>query len=108
MLTNVKTLLGINDTLQDNQLNLILSNAKAQLLNAINEDTVPERLTYIVLEYTVYRYRLLGSEASSSESIFDSSTSYTQETLGIKYQKEIESYLNSKKVKTKATFSTYF
>lgn len=109
MLEKIKILLEIKDTLQDNVLNLLLENTKTQLLNIIKEQEIPEALEYIILEYTVYRFRLQGSEATESENILGNSSKVIHLSLLEKYNTEINQYLNSKNEEgKKGVFSTFF
>lgn len=69
LLSDVKKILGIGDTLQDPVLNLIIATMTAQLRRRLwgTPAEVPEVLSYILLEATVARYNRLGSESVTAQ-----------------------------------------
>lgn len=71
ILDNVRTMLGLSDTLQDDKLTIIISNTESRLLSLLpaSETVVPERLHYIVEEVAIKRYNRIGAEGMTSESV---------------------------------------
>lgn len=68
----VKTLLNIEDFLQDEMLNIIVSNVEKHLflkVKRINKDLieVPTELEFVVEEISIRRYNRIGSEGMKSE-----------------------------------------
>lgn len=66
MLERVKKLLGIEDDLQDEVLEIIIENVEAHLYALLGKST-PSTLTFVVSEITVIRYNRLGSEGMKSD-----------------------------------------
>ena len=82
---NVKTILGINDNLQDDVLNLLHSNASAIVLAWFKHNTkltsVPTEMEFVVDEITIKRYNRMGAEGYSSKSIEGKSISFSEDDL---------------------------
>jgi len=68
MKSRIKTLLGIEDTLQDDVLDILIENVTSHLKSLLGKD-VPEHLEYIIEEITIRRYNRLGTEGMQSESV---------------------------------------
>ena len=68
MLEEIKTLLGIEDDLQDGVLNIIIKNVTAHLTGMMGKP-IPSELDYIVVEIAVRRFNRLGTEGMKSESV---------------------------------------
>ncbi len=68
MLKRIKTLLGIEDSLQDDVLNIIIESVTSHLSGLLRKD-VPDELEYIIMEISVRRFQRLGSEGMKSESV---------------------------------------
>lgn len=66
MLEKIKKLLGINDNLQDEVLEIIIENIEGHLTYLLGKD-VPLNLQFIVTEISVMRYNRLGAEGMKSE-----------------------------------------
>lgn len=67
-LNNVRTVLGIEDALQDDVLGILISNVMSHLKGMLKKD-VPSELGYIVEEITVRRFNRVGTEGMKSESV---------------------------------------
>ncbi|MDM8100939.1 phage head-tail connector protein [Oceanobacillus oncorhynchi] len=70
----VKTVLGIQDNLQDPVLEVFTENIRSLLLGKlriVNKtiETVPSELDYIIEEITIRRFNRIGSEGMKSESV---------------------------------------
>ena len=68
MRERIKTLLGIEDTLQDDVLNIIIENVSKHLKVMLGKE-IPEDLNFIVEEITIRRFNRLGTEGMKSESV---------------------------------------
>ena len=68
MRERIKTLLGIEDTLQDDVLDIIIENVSKHLKAMIGKE-IPEELNFIVEEITIRRFNRLGTEGMKSESV---------------------------------------
>lgn len=71
---NVKVLLGIEDALQDEVLDILISNVEKHLLlklKRINKDVtdIPTDLYFVVEEIAIRRYNRIGSEGMKTESV---------------------------------------
>lgn len=91
-LKEVKVLLGLKDTLQDELLLLILGDSAARILARINLDNqdkrvllVPDNLMWVLREVAIKRFNRIGSEGMLSDS---------EEGKSIAWEgNELESYL---------------
>lgn len=86
MLANVKLLLNISDTKQNDLLNLIIQDSKERLTGYINQDgmydiTYPPALDWIVRELTVRRFNRIGDEGKTSSSENDLSNSWIENDI---------------------------
>ena len=68
MLERIKTLLGIEDSLQDAVLTVIMENVSSHLKALLGKE-IPTELNYIVEEITVRRFNRLGTEGMKSEEV---------------------------------------
>lgn len=68
MLEKIKTLLGIDDDLQNDVLNIIIENVTSHLKALLGKE-VPQDLNFIIEEITVRRFNRLGAEGMRSESV---------------------------------------
>lgn len=75
MRERIKTLLGIEDTLQDDVLDIIIENVSKHLKAMIGKE-IPEELNFIVEEITIRRFNRLGTEGAKSESVEGHSVTY--------------------------------
>ncbi|UXU53208.1 phage head-tail connector protein [Staphylococcus arlettae] len=80
-LENVKTLLSIKDTAQDELLNKIIDNTEKRLLTFLpaDETQVPARLNFIIEEVAVKRYNRIGAEGMTSETLDGHSTKFNDD-----------------------------
>lgn len=98
MLQRIKTLLGIEDSLQDALLTILIENAEKHLsgrLKRVNPqlEAVPEEIQYIVEEIVIRRFNRLGSEGMKQDSAEGHSvTFYDLKDEFIPYQEIIDSY----------------
>lgn len=68
MLERIKTLLGIEDGLQDAVLEIIIENVSSHLKILLGKD-IPNELQFIVTEISIRRFNRLGTEGMKSESV---------------------------------------
>ncbi|MFC7364535.1 MULTISPECIES: phage head-tail connector protein [Bhargavaea] len=69
ILMRVRTLLDIKDGLQDDALEEIVGSRIEHLKLELESDTVPEALSFIIVELAVRRFNRLGSEGMKGESV---------------------------------------
>lgn len=69
MLSKVKLLLGITDSLQDPLLSLLIENTESHFKVLTGLASVPGELGFIIAEVVVKRFQRLGSEGMRSEDI---------------------------------------
>ena len=79
MLTELKILLGINDTSKDSLLELLLSQCTADFENFTHTiaNTDLSHCKHTILQMAVYRFNLLGSEGLTSEEYSGVQYNYT-------------------------------
>lgn len=101
MLERIKTVLGIEDTLQDDVLDILISNVTSHLKGLIGKD-VPTDLNYIVEEITIRRYNRVGSEGMKTDSVEgDRVEFYDLKDEFVPYLDIIESYKDKPIVEAK-------
>lgn len=66
MLERIKTLLGIDDTHQDQVINIIIENVSKHLKAKLGKE-IPDELNFIIEEITIRRFNRIGSEGMKSE-----------------------------------------
>lgn len=99
MLERVKKLLVITDESQDELITEIIDIITARILNLIQEEELPDALSWIVVEASVNRYNRLASEGTSSHTVEGESWSFTDDVLD-PYQDDIQAWLNAQEEKT--------
>ncbi len=67
-LENVKTVLGIEDELQNDVLTILIGNVTSHLKGLLGKE-VPKELNYIIEEITIRRFNRVGTEGMRSESV---------------------------------------
>ena len=90
-----KILLGIKDTLQDDVLTGIGSIVAARLKNRLfgHPETVPNELSYVLVEVIIARYNRLGSEHLKSDSEEGHTlTWYDNDDMFLPYKQEIDQW----------------
>ncbi|WP_066895673.1 phage head-tail connector protein [Clostridium nigeriense] len=78
-LEKLKIRLGINDTSQDNLLNMLLEDAEGEILDFCNRDKLPIKAEPLQRELAIIYYNRLGSEGEVSRSEGGVSVSYSTE-----------------------------
>ena len=76
-LQSVKTLLNINDNLQDELLALIIFQTKQQLINWLGMDEIPAELTHVTVEVAIKRFNRIGAEGMTSLKEGDVTNTYS-------------------------------
>ena len=76
-LQSVKTLLNINDNLQDELLALIISQTKQQILNKLGTEEIPAELTHVTVEVAIKRFNRIGAEGMTSLKEGDVTNAYS-------------------------------
>lgn len=69
IIEQVKALLGISDDLQDNLLSVIQTLTEAHFKAYSNQDDIPDKLTYIIVEVMVKRFNRIGSEGMKTQKV---------------------------------------
>lgn len=67
-LDQLKILLGIEGVRSDDLLSALLSQAEAAVLDYTNRKTSIERLTPVIIDYTVVLYNRMGTEGETARS----------------------------------------
>jgi hypothetical protein len=93
---NVKIIVGVQDTLQDIQIDRLITNVEARLKVWLKQNAgltaIPEELMFIVEELVVNRYNKIGSEGMKSESVEGRSVSFTEDDFA-PYLSILETYI---------------
>ena len=69
MLDKVKLLLGIDDNVQDELLQLIIEMTERQFLLYVGEDEIQMKYDFIIIEVAIKRYNRLGNEGMEQVSV---------------------------------------
>jgi hypothetical protein len=104
---NVKIIVGVQDTLQDIQIDRLITNVEARLKVWLKQNAgitaIPDELMFIVEELVVNRYNKIGSEGMKSESIEGRSVAFTEDDF-IPYLSILETYIPKMDTAGKAMF----
>lgn len=97
MLSKLKTMLEIpaENTDRDEKLQLIIESVQSRLKVLLGEDTVPEKLEFIIFEVSIVRFNRIGSEGMSINNV-DGETQHYNTNDFLPYNAEIQAYLESK------------
>jgi hypothetical protein len=104
---NVKIIVGIQDVLQDSQIDRLITNVEARLKVWLKQNAglteIPQELMFIVEELVVNRYNKIGSEGMKSESIDSRSVSFTEDDFK-PYQSILVTYIPKTEIAEKVLF----
>lgn len=93
---NVKTVLGITDTLQDAVIDILIRNVEARLTVWFKQHTaetkIPTELRFIVEEMVIDRFNRLGSEGMKSEAVEGHSVTFKEDDFA-PYAEILRSYI---------------
>jgi hypothetical protein len=96
MLSDVKLLLGIEDTSRDSLLELLISTAKARLKTLLGGVEPPDSLSYIVRDVAIIRFNKIGSEGVDSHTVEGESMTFTEDDFS-QFKDEIQAFLDTQK-----------
>lgn len=96
MLNDLKLMLGIADTDQDDKLKLLISTAQARLKLLLGGIEPPDILSHIVLEVAIIRFNRIGSEGLASHTVEGESLSFADNDFD-GYADEIQAFLDTQK-----------
>lgn len=96
MLSEVKLLLGIEDTSRDSLLELLISTAKARLKTLLGGVEPPDSLSYIVRDVAIIRFNKIGSEGVDSHTVEGESMTFTEDDFS-QFKDEIQAFLDTQK-----------
>ncbi|MEN2467947.1 phage head-tail connector protein [Ornithinibacillus sp. JPR2-1] len=95
MLKKIKTLLNIQDDLQDAVLDILIENVTSHLKALLGKE-VPTELQFIIVEIVIRRYNRLGAEGMKSETVEGHKTDfYDLKDEFVPYQDIIEAHKES-------------
>lgn len=100
MLSEVKLLLGIEDSSRDSLLELLISTAKARLKTLLGGLEPPDSLSYIVRDVAIIRFNKIGSEGVNSHTVEGETMSFTDDDFG-QFTDEIQAFLATQKESTR-------
>ena len=98
MLQKLTKLLNIteDDNVSIAKLDIVLDLVKDRVLAYIDEEAVPKSLEWVVVEATIKRFQLLGSEHLTSASVEGLNASYNTNNLLSDYKEFLDGYVLSK------------
>jgi hypothetical protein len=94
MLDDLRMMLGIEDTSQDDKLEWILEATKARLSLLLGGIEPPESMNHIITEVSVIRFNRIGSEGMSSQTVEGETVNFVSGDFDA-YTDEIQAYLDS-------------
>lgn len=96
MLRQIKVLLNLTDIVEkDKLLKTLISLKSRKLQAALNSETTPVELEYIVIELVINHYNRLGSEGITARSVEGILTNYADSANELEpYDTAITKYLN--------------
>lgn len=95
MLNNLKLLLGITDSGQDERLQWLIDTVSSRLCILLGGvGGVPDDLEYVVVEVAAVRFNRIGSEGYSSHTVEGESISFSDDDFAA-YANEIQAYINA-------------
>lgn len=96
MLSEVKLLLGIEDTSRDSLLELLISTATARLKTLLGGLEPPDSLSYIVRDVAIIRFNKIGSEGVDSHTVEGESMTFTEDDFS-QFKDEIQAFIDTQK-----------
>lgn len=94
-LDRLKLKLGLEDESQDDILAVLVDDASNLICLYLSIDTLPNSLNFIAEEIAIKRFRKIGSEGLTSESIDVISSSFESDSLA-EYKPLLDEYKSSK------------
>lgn len=96
MLNQILILLGLvnpTNAIRD-KVETIMELTEQRLMLMLGQSTIPEALSYIVVEVTVARYNRIGSEGTSSHTVQGESLTWNDDDFK-PYLEDIQAWLNA-------------
>nr|DAP80540.1 MAG TPA: PORTAL PROTEIN, 15 PROTEIN, HEAD PROTEIN, VIRAL INFECTION, TAILED.2A [Caudoviricetes sp.] len=93
-LDRIKLKLGLEDDAQDDLLSIFIDDASKLICLYISTETLPVNLNFIAEEIAIKRFRKIGSEGLTSESIDVIQSSFESDTL-TEYKPLLDEYKKS-------------
>lgn len=97
MLEKFKTMLGFEDSTQDEKLMLILNSVEARLRLFLGGTDPPDEMGHIIIEVAIIRFNRIGSEGLVSHNVEGETQSYASANDFAPFMDEIEAYLQMQK-----------
>ena len=96
MLEKILILLGLDEPTEamEDRVETIMELTEQRLQLLLGQTTIPEALSYIVVEVTVARFNRIGSEGLSSHTVQSESMSWTDDDFK-PYLSDIQDWLNA-------------
>ncbi len=96
MLNKILSLLGLNEPTEamQSRVETIMELTEQRLSLMLGQSTIPEALSYIVVEVTVARFNRIGSEGTTSHSVQSESMTWSDDDFK-PYLSDIQSWLNA-------------
>lgn len=96
LVQKVKTILGIEDTVQDDVLTLIVELINGRLAQKLGQKKVPAELQYIVIEASVSRFNRISDEGKKSSGENDVSATWQTDDLA-PFASDIDKWIEDNK-----------
>ncbi|WP_181350485.1 phage head-tail connector protein [Thalassobacillus sp. CUG 92003] len=104
---NVKTMVGVQDDLQDAVIDIIIKNIESRVKIWLKQhaslDSIPEDLNFIIEEMAINRFNRIGSEGMTSEAVEGHSVSFSEDDL-TPYLSILKTYIPTTETSGKVMF----
>lgn len=94
MLDKILLLLGLEDEAVTDKVEAIMEMTEQRLMLMLGQSSIPEALSFVVVEVTIARFNRIGSEGTSSHSVSNESMTWSDDDFK-PYKSDIQAWLNA-------------
>ena len=94
MLDKILLLLGLDDETITDKVEAIMEMTEQRLMLMLGQSSIPEALSFVVVEVTIARFNRIGSEGTSSHSVSNESMTWSDDDFK-PYKNDIQAWLNA-------------
>lgn len=94
MLDKILLLLGLDDEAVTDKVEAIMEMTEQRLMLMLGQSSIPDALSFVVVEVTIARFNRIGSEGTSSHSVSNETMSWSDDDFK-PYKSDIQAWLNA-------------
>ena len=94
MLDKILLLLGLDDETITDKVEAIMEMTEQRLMLMLGQSSIPDALSFVVVEVTIARFNRIGSEGTSSHSVSNESMTWSDDDFK-PYKSDIQTWLNA-------------